>query len=1598
MSHFVRVSTLCVLFFLLCTVSFAQQYPYSGFPMFSTQLGSQYDQIDIADSNISLMLPLRSISSGPMPLNYVLFGASNVYKYLISPNYLWEVTSPSFSLVTNMGAQVGYSNTTSTTCNGDYDTLYTSFEVTDVSGTTHPLPTIIFDQLGCYTFPSGTYQTVDGSGYTVVLSGTTASWSTTVYDKSGIEYPATATYGSTGYTYTDSVVTPDKVAAQTITTPPASCNAGLTICTNTESITDALTSTPIINYQSTTGAPTTYTYTNFEGSTISPPYTVNYSNYTFATKFGCSGVTDYSGGAILPSSITTPTGGPYSFTYATTGRIASITLPSGGSISYAYTGGNSGINCNSGVVPTLTRTIKDNNGNINTWTYVNSNTSTGYPNYFTVVVTDPANNQTVYYMQQQFQTQVNSYQGGCPTSITGCAGGGSLLKTVTTCYNAVFTNCATPSSLIQGPPSANFSQTDVYTSYNGGSNNLVETKFDTLGDPIQVKQYDFGVAMGAAPTGSPLSNALTYYGQSWNGSACTAYPSGTYIYNTPCYTVTKNSAGTTVASTQITYSATGHPLSTSKWVSSSSSSLTASATYNSNGTIATATDVNGAVSTYYYNGTGGCNNLLPTSVVRTGYLIPSLTTASQWNCNGGVATQTTAPGAGAGGPATSYAYNDPLWRITSMTDPMQNVTSYSYASQTSFEIAMTFNGGSSTSDKLYTTDGLYRKIEVQTRTAPGASTFDNTISYGYSWNGTGFAPTQTIPGGTAVTKTQYDAIARPLSIVDGGGGTTSYTYAQNDVLQSVGPTQTFQKQFQYNGMGQLTSVCEINSLPGSGACGQTNAATGYLTSYSHDPLGDILGVNEVGQTRTYAYDGVARLTQETNPESGTTSYTYDSVSAPGTCGGWTSQPGDLLVTTYNDGSAVCSVHDGLHRLIRTGTTNTPNVCRSLVYDSATNGNIQSPPSGSSLVNLGGQLVEAETDDCVWPSPAITDEWYSYDADGHTTDVYQSTPNSGGFYHTTASYFANGAVNTLGGVPGLSGWTFGVDGEGRPYSATYNSSSPIDWVTSTTYYPSNPATTITYGDGDTDVYSFDATTGRMNQFQFNVTTQSLTGVLGWNANWTLGSLGITDGFNSANTQNCSYGYDALSRTNSVNCINGSTTVWTQNFTLDAFGNISKSGTSSFDATYGANNQEQTVGSCVPTYDGRGDLTTDCTFPTPYTYSWNSYGDPVTLNSDSLTWDALGREVEMDSGSNYGQILYGPTGKLGLMSGQTAVAIRVPLPGGSTAELLVATGGNVISHSDWLGSGRLWTTYKGQVVANDVSYAPYGEPYNSSSAAEESFTGQSHDTLAGLYDFLYRKNNPVQGRWLSPDPSGMSAVDPTNPQTWNRYAYVMNNPLSSVDPYGLANGSIGSTNVECPIPPNQSQAVCNGGYGQPGNMYFSFGFVGLGWDPLSVMSFMPEGAYLVDGGCQGCVNLPAGIVPQTGGCTNFVMANCGGSPPCTNYVTANCGAANNGQPKSPARQQCEANAQSSYRDTLENTAWQNTFVPFKAAGAGAISGGIIGCVLTVEGGCFEGAIPGALTGLFGGAAEGTIQAVSSDISGYRQAKGQLAAALAACQQIP
>ncbi len=57
-------------------------------------------------------------------------------------------------------------------------------------------------------------------------------------------------------------------------------------------------------------------------------------------------------------------------------------------------------------------------------------------------------------------------------------------------------------------------------------------------------------------------------------------------------------------------------------------------------------------------------------------------------------------------------------------------------------------------------------------------------------------------------------------------------------------------------------------------------------------------------------------------------------------------------------------------------------------------------------------------------------------------------------------------------------------------------------------------------------------------------------------------------------------------------------------------------------------------------------------------------------------------------------------------------------------------------------------------------------------------------------MFRQHSAAQGRWLVPDPAGLAAADLSNPQTWNRYAYVANNPLNNVDPLGLC-GTTGTS---------------------------------------------------------------------------------------------------------------------------------------------------------------------------------------------------------------
>ena len=64
----------------------------------------------------------------------------------------------------------------------------------------------------------------------------------------------------------------------------------------------------------------------------------------------------------------------------------------------------------------------------------------------------------------------------------------------------------------------------------------------------------------------------------------------------------------------------------------------------------------------------------------------------------------------------------------------------------------------------------------------------------------------------------------------------------------------------------------------------------------------------------------------------------------------------------------------------------------------------------------------------------------------------------------------------------------------------------------------------------------------------------------------------------------------------------------------------------------------------------------------------------------------------------------------------------------------------------------------------------------------FTGQVRDPGSRIDYFRARYYVPGQGRFTSPDPNNAGA-DPADPQTWNAYAYVGNNPMTFTDPSGL-----------------------------------------------------------------------------------------------------------------------------------------------------------------------------------------------------------------------
>ena len=434
--------------------------------------------------------------------------------------------------------------------------------------------------------------------------------------------------------------------------------------------------------------------------------------------------------------------------------------------------------------------------------------------------------------------------------------------------------------------------------------------------------------------------------------------------------------------------------------------------------------------------------------------------------------------------------------------------------------------------------------------------------------------------------------------------------------------------------------------------------------------------------------------------------------------------------------------------------------------------------------------------------------YTHDKLGRVTSNTQTTqPPSGQSYPYTFSKYTYALTDDATSVTYPSG---------RTVTYTLDPTGATDWITqvsgtlssTTTNYASGIGYTaagglsqLTLGNGLSESLSWNdqlqqtgvqAAKSGANLLALNFYPCPSNGTACPNNNGNILSQTIAAPGMSTLTQN--YTYDNLNRIASVTEMANSATNLSQTFGYDIYGNRWINGrtnltTSPWEPSYftAANNR---IGNSGWEYDAAGNVTQT---PNGQTISYDAEGHQTKFcigsNCTEYVYDGEGRRVEkIDPGGATHIYVY-------MQDGQLAAeydTVAPPQPPCTTCYLTW----------DHLGSTRLVTDGTGTVVERH-DFLPFGEEILVGGASDPrhgvagygadmvgltlKFTGSERDYESQL-DFLQaRYLASMQGRFLSPDPANAGA-NLADPQTWNGYAYVGNNPLAYTDLNGQGFWSI------------------------------------------------------------------------------------------------------------------------------------------------------------------------------------------------------------------
>ncbi|MCE9599208.1 MAG: hypothetical protein K8S54_14690 [Spirochaetia bacterium] len=1044
-------------------------------------------------------------------------------------------------------------------------------------------------------------------------------------------------------------------------------------------------------------------------------------------------------------------------------------------------------------------------------------------------------NTGTYQITAFHQTQPHQ---GMPYTSESRSSGGALISKVDSVYDSVGPNTGT--TLVRltsetntaynlGTPSFSRTKSITYDSYGnqtqisesgGGSPTLTTTtsyKTDTvnwdLDKPLQVTVASGGTTLKQKTltySGANVTQSCDWIGVS--GSACTSFGHDSSGNIT---SITDPLGNTTTMTYDSTYNSQ---------VASITNELghAVSKSYNVDGTVAAETDANGNVSSYSYDTFG---RLLQTNFANGGHVTENTVSLGDPDAqykqittltDGSRSTVKTQYFDGLG-----YVYKE---TTTGDSGIIQVLKTKDSAGRTYSTSQPHYSAGSPD----WATNTFDAAGRVTSTTLAGITT---TISYGTD-------STTTTVNGKSETKT-YNALGKIASITDAMSNTTSYSYDALGRVTSVTLPDSSVTTIAYNGLGLKTSITEPNTgtttfaYDAAGRLTSQTNARGQVVTLTRDVLGRVTEKSfsgGSGTTVTYNYDesgfsnGIGRLTSKTDA-GGETQYSYDSMGQIQTKHMVVDSKSYSYTTvydfakrptaiTYPDGSVVeYSYTDGgnLSNLDLNGTE----------YAQWSNYNAQGNPGKVEYGNdtqtdfTYGTLGKLSTLVTEGPNGQLQNLSYTFEnalgtnvtaiADNRSNKI---NPNTSEDTDETVTYTydnldrltqANGvwgtlsyAYNSVGNMTSMEGRSLTYTGQratsGTDFTATYdasgnNTAQTIDTVSwSYDYDAENRMTRVQKGGNVVANMVYDDAGQRVKKtFNRPDSGQVTTIYIGQGY-----EVRKRDGIEFHTINLHGNGHLVASITQQGTILTSMGEFNKQLALANLFSSKSILGLISKGAQYFAAAMSHPMATTVIGYAFMILLIGGMLFSFLFSFAkergWigqPSEERPVFGMRLRLATLGIAMIFSLTScGSN------GPGGG-GLRFWPFGSGIyHVPLANALTGDTLNGLPlGTYFYHKNQINSSSVITNGVGE-EASRIIYKPFGTIDHDHSPGINSvthkFTGQELDEESGLYYYNARYYNSAIGRFVSAD--SVVPGDGEDPQGFNRYAYVRNNPVKYTDPTG------------------------------------------------------------------------------------------------------------------------------------------------------------------------------------------------------------------------